>query len=334
MKLKELAEKLGLKFRGDPETEIERVASLESADKKCVSFFTNPRLLKKLLTTKAGAVIISEKDCPKDVDFAAIFSEDPAESFRQAMIILNPPKKTEPTISEFAIIADEAEIGKDVRIEPFVVIGKSKIGDRCVIHAGVVIGDGVEIGHDCEIYPNVVIYDGITIGNRVIIHAGAVIGSDGFGYTRNKNGRFNKIPQLGSVIIEDDVEIGANTTIDRATLDNTIIGAGTKIDNLVQIGHNVIIGKHCSISGQAGIAGSTKIGDRVMIGGQAGISDHIELGDDVTIYAQSGVDKSFPSGITLFGSPARRARETLKQLAALKKLPEIIDKLTKKQNKS
>lgn len=327
MKLYHIAKLLGCELLGEGNIEIEKITTLDNADAHSISFYHNPHYKKLLDETKAGAVIISPGNVPQNRSFTPVLSNDPLDTFRRAMEIFYPPKALSPFISHNAVIHHEAKIGKDVRIEPFVVIERAKIGSGTAIGAGTYIGDDVEIGDQCVIFPRVVIYPGTKIGNRVIIHSGAVIGCDGFGYSRIETGEFKKIPHVGIVVIEDDVEIGANTTIDRATLGVTKIGKGTKIDNLVQIGHNVEIGENCALAGQVGVAGSCKIGNRVLLGGQVGLAGHLELGDDVVVYAQSGVDRSFHKETVLLGSPAKPAEQAKRQLAALSLLPEILKKL-------
>jgi UDP-3-O-[3-hydroxymyristoyl] glucosamine N-acyltransferase len=331
MKLRELAERLHLEFLGDGEISIDSPASLVCAKKNNLSLYYHRRSRKQLESTAAGAVIIVKKDYPENANYAALLSENPSEDFRRAIEILVPVKKPERYISNRSWIDAKATLSKEITVEPFAVIGKAKIGSGSIIKANVVIGDDVEIGSDCIIYPNVVVYDGAKIGNRVIIHACAVIGSDGFGYSRTTDGVFHKIPQIGGVIIEDDVEIGANSAIDRAALDWTIISQGTKIDNLVQIGHNCIVGRNCAMAGQVGLAGSCSLGDRVLLGGQVGLAGHLKLGDDTIVFAQSGVDKSFDPKSEILGSPAKPIKIKLKELSALAKLPELLRKLRKKQ---
>ena len=330
MKLSELSRKLGLRLVGDGDIDIVAPASLKNANANNISFFHNKRYRNQLLDTNAGAVILKEKDFFSGAQFSALISENPLDDFRKCVEIFFPKVDRKAEISERASIHPDARIGKSVRIEDFVVVGKnSRIGDGTLLGAGTVVGEDVIIGKNCKIYPRVVIYDGVQLGNNVIVHSGAVLGSDGFGYSRTDDGVFHKIPQIGGLVIEDDVEIGANTTIDRGALENTVIGKGTKIDNLVQIGHNVIVGENCAFAGQAGIAGSCIVGNRVLLGGQAGLAGHLTLGDDVVVYAQSGVDKSFEQGIVLLGSPARPAKITMKQLAALARLPDIIKNMKK-----
>ncbi len=327
MRLSRLADILGLEFVGDGERDVVAPATLKSATERDVSFYHNPKYRKQLVSTRAGAVIMREKDLFDGAKFTALLSSNPLDDFRRCIDILVPFRKPEPKISELAAIDEGARIGEDVTIGPFAVIGKARVGDGTTIGAGCVIGDGVVIGRDCHIYPRVVIYDGVVIGDRVIVHAGAVLGADGFGYSRDDDGKFHKIRQLGGLTICDDVEIGANATIDRGSLDDTVIGRGTKIDNLVQIGHNVIVGEDCALAGQVGIAGSCSLGNGVLLGGQVGLAGHLSLGDNVVVCAQSGVDKSFGNGITLLGSPARPIRKALKQQAALSKLVEILKRI-------
>ena len=235
-------------------------------------------------------------------------------------------------VHDTAIVGEKVVLGKDVSIGPYVVVGDdTRIGDRTALHAGVQVGRNCKIGEDTVIYPNVALYRNTEVGNRVILHAGAVIGSDGFGFAL-EDGRYYRIPHVGRVVIENDVEIGANTTIDRAAMGVTRIGRGTKIDNLVQIAHNVVIGENCGIAAQVGIAGSTRIGNGVEIGGQAGFVGHIEIGDGSKIGAQAGVTKSFPAGSVITGYPARDLREMKRIEASETRLPELI-RIVREQQK-
>lgn len=339
MKLKELASLLNCPYEGDGEVEIKRVASLEEAKEGDLTFLSHPRYKPWLEKTKAEAIILRpDVQAPgKNI----IRSSNPQLTFIQAIDLLYPPEKPKPGISSAAWIAPTAQIGPEVSIGPGCVISDHvKIGARTVIHPLVAIYAEVEIGEDCLIYSHVAIREKTIIGNRVIIHNGAVIGSDGFGYVQLENGLHRKIPQLGRVIIEDDVEIGANTTIDRATLGETRIGRGTKIDNLVQIAHNVQIGANSILAGQVGIAGSSRIGQRVIMGGQVGIADHVDIGDGVLIAAKSGVMKDLPAGVIVAGIPSldikiwRKICVLLPQLAdafkEIKLLKEKLDQLDKK----
>lgn len=339
MKLKELASRLNCPFEGDGEVEIKRVASLEEAGEGDLSFLSHPRYKPWLEKTKAEAIILRPEDQAPGKNI--IRSPNPQLTFIQAIEILYPPEKPKPGISSAAWIAPSAQIGPEVSIGPGCVISDNvKIGARTIIHPLVTIYAEVEIGEDCLIHSHVSIRERTIIGHRVIIHNGAVIGSDGFGYVRLDNGTHRKIPQLGRVVIEDDVEIGANTTIDRAALGETRIGRGTKIDNLVQIAHNVRIGANSILAGQVGIAGSTRIGQRVIMGGQVGIADHVDIGDDVLIAAKSGVMKDLPPGIMVAGIPSldikvwRKVCVLLPQLAdtfrEIKILKEKLEQLEKK----
>lgn len=331
MKLKQLARMLGLELVGDGERDIVAPATLHEAGEKDISFFHNPRYRKHLVSTKAGAVILDESALPDGAEFTALLSKNPLDDFRRCVRILVPQELPEPYISELAQIDGSAQIGKNVRIEPFAVIGSAEIGDGTIVSAGAVVGDYVRIGRSCRIYPRVVIYDGVVLGDNVIVHAGAVLGADGFGYSRTDDGVFHKIPQVGGLVIEDDVEIGANTTIDRGSLGNTTIGRGTKIDNLVQIGHNVVIGENCVLAGQVGIAGSCTIGNGVLLGGQVGLAGHLTLGDGVVVQAQAGVDKSFSAGTIISGSPARPVKQMMRQWAAMAKLPDLLKEMRRKR---
>jgi UDP-3-O-[3-hydroxymyristoyl] glucosamine N-acyltransferase len=225
------------------------------------------------------------------------------------------------------VIGGGVQLGDLVHVGAYAVVkAGARIGARSAVDSGVTVGEGAVIGEDCVIHPRVTLYPGVVIGNRVSIHAGAVIGSDGFGYVTDA-GQHLKIPQVGNVVIEDDVEIGANTTIDRATLGSTVIKRGAKIDNLVQIAHNNTIGEHCLIAAQAGLAGSVTLGKYVMLGGQVGIADHKKIGDQVMIGAQGGVIGDIPAKSVVWGTPTQPNREWLRQLAALRRLPEIIKNL-------
>jgi UDP-3-O-[3-hydroxymyristoyl] glucosamine N-acyltransferase len=232
-----------------------------------------------------------------------------------------------------AQVSREASVGRDAAIYSNVFIeAGAKIGDRTVLYPGVYVGKGSSIGADCIIYPNAVIRENVRIGDRVILHGGVVIGADGFGYATDAGKRF-KIPQIGGVVIEDDVEIGANSTVDRGTLGDTVIGRGTKIDNLVQIGHNVLVGEDSIMVAQVGVSGSTEVGRRVVIGGQTGLVGHIKLGDGVQIGAKSGVMNDVPPGQVYSGSPAVAHTEWLKMQAALRKLPEFRKKILELEKK-
>ncbi len=328
MKLKELASLLKCPYEGDGDLEIKRVAGLEEAGEGDLTFISYPRYLSWLEKTRATAIIVSPDIQVQGKNI--LRSLNPYLTFIQAAEILHPSPKNVPGVSAGAWVSPSAQIGPEVTISAGCFIGERvKIGARTVIHPLVAIYSDVTIGEDCLIHSHVAIRENTQIGNRVIIHNGAVIGSDGFGYIQLENGRHRKIPQLGRVVIEDDVEIGANTAIDRAALGETRIGHGTKIDNLVQIAHNVQIGADSILAGQAGIAGSTKIGQRVFMGGQVGIADHIEIGDGVLIAAKSGVMRNIPSGSFVAGIPSLDIKQWRKICVLLPQLPDTFKEIKK-----
>jgi len=325
MTLKEIAEAVSGKLSGDGNLVIEGVGSLTEAKKGEITFLASPRYRNQVSKTKASAIIIDEEvELPK---IPSIRTKNPYLAFSRVMNVLVPPKKPAAGIDKTSILGKRVKLGKDIAIGAYVVIGNGVvIGDRTVIFPGTYIGDKVVIGKDGLIYPNVTVREEVIIGDNVIIHPGAVIGSDGFGYA-TEEGKHHKVPQVGTVEIEKGVEIGANVTIDRATLGKTIIGQGTKIDNLVQIGHNVRIGKNCLIVSQVGISGSTAIGDNVILAGQAGLVGHITLGDNAIVGAQAGVTKSVPANTTVSGYPAREHRAARKINAQLVRLPKLYEQI-------
>lgn len=320
----ELARLIGGEVVGDGAVMLTGVAPIDVAQSHDLTFVANPKYRVFLQTTRAGAVIVSHGESAHGK--VLILHKQPHLAFAQAVRLFNPVELVQPGRHETAVIDHTATIG-NAQIGPLVVIESDAIiGDDVVIASGSRIGKNVSIGNGCRIGSGVHLLAECTIGDRVIIHPGVVIGADGFGFAESPAGLF-KVPQVGSVRIGNDVEIGANTTIDRGALGDTVIGNGTKIDNLVMIAHNVQIGSHCVIVAQTGIAGSTKIGDRVMIAGQVGIIGHLEIGNDVKIAAQSGVGKSIESGQTVLGTPAHDIHEQRRILASMRRLPEIVRKL-------
>lgn len=323
MKLKEISRILSLTLEGDGEIEIRGLSSLESAKEGDISFFTDPKLKPLLETTLASALII-----PEDLPFnrlPVLRAKNPYLEFAKLMAIFYPPQKFSPGINQTAIVSESATVHPSAHIGAFAFIGeRASIGENTIVMPHSYIGEDVKIGNDCLIYPNVTIREKVTIGNRVIIHAGAVIGSDGFGYVKKEDGTFFKIPQVGTVVIEDDVEIGANTTVDRATLGETRIGKGTKLDNLIQIGHNVKIGENTIIAAQTGIAGSTEIGKCVTMAGQVGIADHLKIGDFTIIAAKTGVASNIQANSIIAGYPEVEIRLWRRIQASLSRLPELI----------
>ena len=326
--LEQIAKLSGGKLEGDPETKITGAASLAEATVHEVSFFNNPRYLAQLRKTRAAAVIVP-RDFSEQIEAAVIRTPDPAKAFGQVVTKFAPPPiKFAPGIHPSAVIHPRAKLGDHISIQPLVVIEAGvRIGSRTVIGAGSYIGHDVVIGDGCMIYPRVTIRERCRLGARVILHSGAVIGADGFGFEMTAEGQ-QKVPQIGIVQIDDDVEIGANTTIDRARFGRTWIQAGAKIDNLVQVAHNVVVGKDTVIAAQTGIAGSVRIGKRVMIGGQAGIIGHIEIADGTMIGAQTGVSKNLNGGVW-WATPSVPLKEAKVQLAWVRRLGEFFERVRK-----
>ena len=327
-----LAKRLNCPYEGKGTTLISGVSSLEDAKKGDVVFLARRKFRGQLERTKASAAII-----PADETFdriPVIKSENPQLSFIQAVEYFFQPQRPEPGIHSLAYVSPAAKVGKDVSIGAFAFIGDDvEIGNRTVIFPFVAMYPRSRAGRDCIIHSHVSIREETFIGNRVIIHNGAVIGSDGFGYVQDKRKSHVKIPQKGVVLIEDDVEIGANTTIDRASLGKTIIHKGTKIDNLVQIAHNVEIGSDVILVAQTGIAGSSKIGKKVIAGGQVGIADHVEIGDNVIMAAKSGVTKSIPANSMVAGIPHLDIREWRKAWVSIPQLYDLLKEIKKLKKK-
>ena len=325
MRLGELAEKLGCRLEGDGGLEINAVRGLEDAGPRDVSFIAQERFLSRLQASTAGAVILAE-GWPV-VDRPALRTPNPVLAFARALTLLHPPLPPIPGIHPTAVLAPDVRVAPDASVGPLTVLGQgAEVGAGTLLAAQVTVGVGVRIGADCRIFPQVVLRDGVILGDRVIVHSGTVIGADGFGFARDGR-HYVKIPQIGRVVIEDDVEIGANAAIDRATLGETRIGRGTKIDNLVQIGHNVRVGEDTVIVGQVGISGSSRIGSRVTLAGQVGVVDHVAIGDDAIVGAQAGVTKDIPPGSVVLGSPAIAHGEFKRQMAAVARLPETRKRL-------
>jgi len=324
--ISELARSVGGSLTGEGSVTVGDIRDIEEAGSGDLAFVFRKKSASLLEKTKASCAIV-----PADIGTApipVIKCKNPNIAFIKAVELIMPGAVTRPDG-----IHESASIGKDVKLGRGVSVGAhacledgAEIADGTVIYAQCYVARSVRIGKNCVIYPNVTVRENSRIGDRVIIHSGCVIGSDGFGYERTPRGH-GKVPHIGGVIIEDDVELGANTTVDRAKIAYTRIGQGTKVDNLVQIAHNVTIGKHCIIAAQSGISGSVKIGNGVMMGGQAGIADHLEIGDGAMIAAQSGLMKSLPPGTVVLGSPARPIRRSHTIFILLSKLPEVYKRL-------
>jgi UDP-3-O-[3-hydroxymyristoyl] glucosamine N-acyltransferase len=320
-RLKELAEWVDGTVVGDGETEISGVAGIEDARVGEIAFIAGPKYLPKLRQTNASAVVVSKEVTRAEKPLLCV--THPHLAFAKILTLFYQTPYQPKGIDSNTWINPGAKLGKDLTLYPFVYIGdRCLIGDRVTLYPGVYVGEDTAIGEDSILYPNVSIYSGAVVGKRVILHSGVVVGSDGFGYV--KEGKKNvKIPQVGRVEIEDDVEIGANTTIDRAALGKTVVRRGTKIDNLVQVAHNVVIGEDSILCAQVGISGSTKIGSNVTLAGQVGVVDHIEIGDNVIVGAQAGVTHNLPGNQGYVGSPALPHREFLRAITVLPKLPEM-----------
>jgi UDP-3-O-[3-hydroxymyristoyl] glucosamine N-acyltransferase len=320
-KLRELAVWVDGTVIGDGEIEISGVSGIDEAQAGEITFIANPKYLPKLGETRASAVIASKELTRGEKPLLSV--ANPYLAFAKILTLFSQKPHQPKGIDSNAWISPTARLGKDLTLYPFVYIGdRCSIGDRVTLYPGVYIGEDSSIGDDSILYPNVSIYSGTAIGKRVILHSGVVVGSDGFAYV--KEGKKNvKIPQIGRVEIEDDVEIGSNTTIDRATFGKTTIRRGVKIDNLVQVAHNVTIGEDSIIVAQVGISGSTKIGSNVTLAGQVGVVGHIEIGDNVMVGAQSGVLNDLPANQGYTGSPALPHRQFLRAIAIFPKLPEM-----------
>lgn len=330
--LEELAEAVGGEIIGEREVTITGVAGIREAREGEITFLANPKYEPYLATTKASAVI-TDKDgnLPRPI----LKVDNPYLAFLKVVTLFTERAfdRYPRGIDRTAIIAETTKLGKDVSIGAYAVIGEGvEIGDRVTILPLVSICDNVTIGEDCLIYPHVTIRERCEVGNRVIIHAGAVIGSDGFGYAKEGH-THHKIPQIGIVRLEDDVEIGANTTIDRATTGVTLIKHGSKIDNLVQIAHNVIVGENSVLAAQVGVSGSTELGKSVILAGQAGLVGHIKIGDGAMVGAQGGVTKSIPPNTRVSGYPAREHGFARKIYAASTRLPELLKEFRKLQER-
>jgi len=318
MRLSELASRLDADLVGDPEATVLAVRPLDEAGPEDLSFLNNPKYLDQARASKAAAIIV--KDAQLFPHRNLLVCAEPYLTFARALELLHPADRPEPGVHPTAVVAEDAEIGDDVTVGPCAVVASGgRIGHRSVIGAGCAVGRGAVIGDDCLLHCRVVVEDRCRIGDRCILHAGTVIGSDGYGFA-TVGGVHHKIPQVGIVVIEDDVEIGANVCVDRATMGETRVGRGTKVDNLVQIAHNVEIGEGCLLVAQVGISGSTKIGHHSVFAGRSGCSGHLKIGSGVVVGAKSAVYKDMPDGAVWTGNPARPHREWLKANANLQRL--------------
>ena len=323
-----IAEAVGGHLVGDPSIWVAAVAPLDRASQRDLSFLGAPKYAAMFASSNAGVVLITPELSQAPGQCAArVIVERPQEALLTLLPRFHRPDKAEPGVHATAVLGRGVILGDGVSIGPYAVIGDgASIGDAAVVGAHTVVGPGVTIGAGSQLYPSVTAYAGTKIGERVTVHSGVRLGSDGFGYVQ-RDGQHLKIPHVGRCIVEDDVEIGANTTIDRGSIDDTVIGAGTKIDNLVQIGHNVRVGKVCLIMAQVGIAGSVHVEDGAMLLGQVGVSGHHTIGKGARIAAQAGVFGDIPAGETWSGYPARPHKEALRAQAALFKLPSLLRRI-------
>jgi len=326
MTLRDIAAFLNGSVRGDGNTTITGVQGIDEAREGELTFVANPKYHKKIASTRASAIIVARPPEGSDRNFLVV--KDPYMAMARLLPLFYPEEKPPSGISSRAVVEEGAQIGEDVTIFPNAFVGRNaKIERGVTLYPGVCIGHDAFIGEDSVLYPNVTVYRRSIVGKRVILHAGVVVGSDGFGFANPGRDNF-KVPQVGYVQIDDDVEIGANTTIDRGTLGKTWIQRGVKIDNLVQIAHNVVIGENSVVVAQVGISGSTKLGRSVILGGQAGLAGHVTIGDGVMVAGQSGVAKDIPPGQIVSGSPTMPHQEWLRLQVHLGKMAELRSTIT------
>ena len=317
---------------GDENATVHTFAKIEEGIPGAISFLSNPKYTPYIYETQSSIVLVNKDFVPEQEVKATLIKVDNAyESLAKLLNLYEQSKPKRVGIDSLAFVAETAKIGKDVYIAPFACIGEyAEVGDNTVIHPHVTIGSGAKVGNDCIIYANSTIYHDCRVGNHCILHSGCVIGADGFGFAPTSEG-YEKIPQIGITILEDHVEIGANTCVDRATMGATIVHSGVKLDNLIQVAHNVEIGKHTVMASQVGIAGSAKIGEWCMFGGQVGVAGHIKVGDHVNVGAQSGIPGNTKSNTTLMGYPAIDPKQFARSAAIYKKLPDMYVELGRLQ---
>jgi UDP-3-O-[3-hydroxymyristoyl] glucosamine N-acyltransferase len=322
LKLKDIAERIESRLHGDGDIEIRGVAGIENAAAGDLTFFTNPRYTAELRKTRASAVILGEN--AEAAPCAMLRAKQPYLAFARAVELFADTWRPTPGVHKLALVGENVTVAAGASVGPFVVIGDgARIGARSILHSHVAIGRHAEIGEDCILHTRVSVRERVRVGSRVVVQDGAVIGSDGFGFARRLDGSHHKIPQIGGVVIEDDVEIGANSAIDRPAVGETRIGAGTKIDNLVQVAHGVTIGQNVLLAAQVGIAGSTTIEDSVTLAGQVGVAGHLTVGKGAVATAQTGIPSSLDPGAFVSGYPAIPNRDWLRSSAVFRKLPEL-----------
>ncbi len=327
----QIASQLGGEIDGDGSVVIQGFAPADNARAGDLTFAENETYFTKAAQSAASAILVSGNFSAPGKTLIRVANARVA--FAKVLPLFFPEPSFAPGVHPTAVIGVGAVIDPSAHIGPHCVVGeRASIGARSVLEGGNHLGAGVTLGEDVRLFPRTVLYAGVRVGHRVRVHAGTVIGADGFGYVFDQ-GRHLKVPQIGNVVIQDDVEIGANTAIDRAALGSTVIGKGSKIDNLVQVGHNTILGEHCILCGQVGIAGSTKVGNYVTLAGQVGLGGHLQIGNKATVAAQSGVMHNIPEGQTWLGAPAQPDRQAKRMLIAMQRLPELLQKVAQLERK-
>ena len=325
MKLSELTEQTGARVEGDfAELEIEGAAGLDEAEAGHVTFLANPKYTPRVQTTRASAVYVAEGVEVVRTDIAVLRVRDPYLAYTRALRLFHPEPAFEPSVHPSAVVDPSARLGEGVAVGACAVVGaRVVLGDRVRVHPNATLYEGVTVGDDSVIHSGAALREWTQVGHRVVIHNNAVVGSDGFGYAKDEEGRWLKIPQAGRVVLEDDVEVGAGATIDRASVGETRIRRGAKIDNLVQVGHSCTVGEDSLVCAQVGLAGSSRIGRRVILAGQAGVAGHLEIGDDVVLTAKSATSHNVPAGRVISGIPAFDNRDWLRSTAAFRRLGDM-----------
>lgn len=322
-------------IEGDETVEVSKLAKIEEGTQGSLTFLSNPKYTQYIYSTDASITIVNKNfEAESEIKSTLIRVEDAYKAFSQLLEYYNMVKMNKSGIEQPSFISKTASFGENIYFGAFSYVGENvKIGENAKIFPNVYIGDNVVLGNNVVVFAGAKIYSETIVGNNCVIHSGAIVGADGFGFTPNENGEYSKVPQTGNVVIEDNVDVGAGTTIDRATLGSTIIGKGVKLDNQIQIAHNVEIGEHTAIAAQTGIAGSTKIGKYCLIGGQVGIAGHLIIGNNVRIQAQSGIGRNIKDGEAIQGSPALGYSDFNKSYVHFKNLSKIVDRIYKLEKK-